>query len=947
MGDGYASYRAELEHYDKENPSSKRHNTVLIKRYPPSGKKRYGEKEFLTEIEILSSGVKHYNIVNLLGFCFEESEMILVIDNFSNGFLGEYLGNRKDKRVLTWENRLKICIDVAHALRYIHYEMEDQTRIIHRDICSYNIGLDENLEAKIVNFWRSVFLPPNQEDEALYLEYIGKRTYADPEYKKTGKLKRESDVYGFGVVLFEILCGRLANDPIYLKESDKGLAHVARRSLSTGSLQELIDPVIKEEVGENGFVLNRGPNKDSLHTFISIAHQCVAETQVQRPTMKIVVKELEKALFFQNNNKDNPKMSLEDIKRATQNFHDDNFIGGGGFGKVYKGNLQDGDGIKTIVAKRLDTRFGQGEQQFFSELQILLEYNHENVIRLVGYCDETDEKVLIYEYLSKGSLDRYLNDTSLTWVKRLNICIDVARALDFLHGGVGKQVKVIHRDIKTENILLKNDWKAKLADFGLSLICSINQETDYIIDHACGTRGYVDPLYRQSGFLTIESDIYSFGVVLFEILCGRSTFAIHKHEGHYLPDFIKNKFEEGKHAEVVFEQIKEQIVPQSLATFQEIAYQCLHLDREKRPTTKKVLMQLKKALVFQNMASTMNQFAHLQIPLEDVAKATNNFHHDNIIEHGGVGIAYKGRLLWSGRLMEITARRFDCKHGDGDLEFLAEISALSVLKHKNLVSIIGFCDEIDEKIIVTTYEANGSLGQYLNSLNLTWKQRLRICLGVARALSYLHYDKGRDYAILHCNINSNTILLDDNWETKLSGFEFSIKQSVNDKDQVCPCEHTGTLGCVDPAIEKTGGVTHKSDIYSFGVVLFEILCERKALIHNEVDKSLALLAKHYYEKGTLHDIIHPPLLNQILSPQSLLIYSKVAYSCLNDDRAHRPDMHHIMAKLEKALELQLRGENIVRLFFLFYYPFFWCTSFMHTNFPFESVFLYLILLKST
>ncbi|XP_035836285.1 wall-associated receptor kinase-like 10 [Helianthus annuus] len=408
----------------------------------------------------------------------------------------------------------------------------------------------------------------------------------------------------------------------------------------------------------------------------------------------------------------------------------------------------------------------------------------------------------------------------------------------------------------------------------------------------------------------MESDIYSFGVVLFEILCGRSTFEIQKHEGHYLPDFIEKSFKEGTHGEVVFKQMREQIVPKSLITFQEIAYQCLHLDREKRPTTKKVLMQLKKALVFQNMASTMNQFAHLQIPLEDVAKATNNFHHDNIIEHGGGGIAYKGRLLWSGRLMEIAARRFDRKHGDGDLEFLAEISALSDLKHKNLVSIIGFCDKIDEKIIVTSYEANGSLGQYLNSLNLTWKQRLKICLGVARALSYLHYDKGRDYAILHCNINSNTILLDDNWETKLSGFEFSFKQSVNDKDQVCPCEHTDTLGCVDPAIEKTGGVTPKSDIYSFGVVLFEILCQRKALIHNEVDRSLAQLAKHHYEKGTLHDTIHPPLLNQILSPQSLLIYSKVAYSCLNDDRARRPDMHHIVAKLEKAFELQLRHENI-------------------------------------
>ncbi|KAF5783301.1 putative protein kinase RLK-Pelle-LRR-I-1 family [Helianthus annuus] len=560
----------------------------------------FGEKEFLTEIEILSGGVKHPNIVTLLGFCIEASEMILIIDDFSNEFLDDYLGNLKDKRVLTWEKRLKICIDVAHALKYIHYEMEDQKTIINRDINCASIGLDENFGAKIIDFWWSIFLPPNQEDDTLYVDWIGRKFNIDPEYKKTGKLKRESDVYGFGVFLFEILCGRLASHLIYLKEGDIGLAHVARRSFSTGSLEEMIDPIIKEEIGENKFVLNRGPNKDSLHTFITIAHQCVAETQDQRPTMKVVVNKLEKALFFQNNNKDNPKMSLEDIKRVTQNFHGDNFIGGGGFGKVFKGNLQDGEGIKTIVAKRLDTRFGQGEQQFFSELQILLDYKHENVIGLVGYCDENDEKVLIYEYLSRGSLDRYLNDTSLTWVKRLNICIDVARALDFLHGGVGKQAKVIHRDIKTENILLNNDWKAKLADFGLSLICSINQETDYIIDHACGTRGYVDPLYRQSGFLTIESDIYSFGVVLFEILCGRSTFAIHKHEGHYLPDFIKNNFEEGTYAEVVFKQIREQIVPKSLTTFQEIAYQCLHLEREKRPTTKEVLVELKKALEFQS-----------------------------------------------------------------------------------------------------------------------------------------------------------------------------------------------------------------------------------------------------------------------------------------------------------------------------------------------------------
>ncbi|XP_076940038.1 putative cysteine-rich receptor-like protein kinase 33 [Bidens hawaiensis] len=147
--------------------------------------------------------------------------------------------------------------------------------------------------------------------------------------------------------------------------------------------------------------------------------------------MKDVVKELEKALFFQKNKINNPRISLEDIKVATQNFNNDNCIGGGGFGEVFKGKLQDGDGIKTIVAKRLDTRLGQGEQQFWNEVQILLEYKHENIIGLIGYCDEKDENVIVYEYAPKGSLDRYLKDVSLTWVKRLTICIDVATALYF------------------------------------------------------------------------------------------------------------------------------------------------------------------------------------------------------------------------------------------------------------------------------------------------------------------------------------------------------------------------------------------------------------------------------------------------------------------------------------------------------------------------------------
>ncbi|MFS7990569.1 putative protein kinase RLK-Pelle-CR4L family [Helianthus anomalus] len=307
--DGCTLYRAELDYFDEENPSAeqgkdkgehpKGHNTVVIRRYPP-GHDLYGEEEFFTEIEMLMS-VKHPNIVTLLGFCVEDSEMILVTENVSNGYLHDYFENANDMRILTWEKRLKICVDVAHALKYLHHEMEDQKVIIHRDIWINNIVVDENWGAKIGGFKDTVFLPPNQEDEALYICWHGRPSYIDPEYEKNDKLKRESDVYSFGVVLFEILCGRRALDPIYTEENGRGLGPLAKQSFWMGTLEDMIDPILKEETCENNFVLKRGPNKESLHTFMNIAYQCVAETQDQRPTMKVVVKELEKALSFQLN----------------------------------------------------------------------------------------------------------------------------------------------------------------------------------------------------------------------------------------------------------------------------------------------------------------------------------------------------------------------------------------------------------------------------------------------------------------------------------------------------------------------------------------------------------------------------------------------------------------------------------------------------------------------
>ncbi|KAJ0877444.1 putative protein kinase RLK-Pelle-CrRLK1L-1 family [Helianthus annuus] len=305
---GYCTwYKVDLDHFDKEKLSSvegessselpKRHNKVNIKRFFPKDDE-HEEELFFTELEVLTS-VKHDNIGTLIGFCVEGFELILVTEKFSNG-LKNYLGNVRTMHTLTWEQRLKICIDLAHALSYLHSEMEERNMIIHSNINHAKFGWDENLVAKIEDFEFAVFLPPNQNDEVLCKRTnFESKYYVDPEYEKTGKLKRESNVYSFGVVLFEILCGRHAFNQSYLNESEKGLVHVARQNFCNGTIEEMIDPILKEKTSIKSYNPNRGANKDSLHTFMKVANQCVAETQDHRPTMKVVLNELKKALIFQ------------------------------------------------------------------------------------------------------------------------------------------------------------------------------------------------------------------------------------------------------------------------------------------------------------------------------------------------------------------------------------------------------------------------------------------------------------------------------------------------------------------------------------------------------------------------------------------------------------------------------------------------------------------------
>ncbi|KAK1427647.1 hypothetical protein QVD17_16338 [Tagetes erecta] len=292
-------------------------------------------------------------------------------------------------------------------------------------------------------------------------------------------------------------------------------------------------------------------------------------------------------------------IQLEAIKLATNNFSDESCIGRGGFGKVYKGKINGFDGHAMVALKRLDRAFGQGDPEFWKEIMMLSLYKHENIISLLGFCDDCGEKILVYEYIPNRSLDLYLNSDKLTWILRLKICIGAACGLAYLHSGEGSQQRVLHHDIKSSNILLDENWNAKISDFGLSKFGPANQKYTFIFSNAVGKFGYCDPLYQETGLLTKESDVYSFGVVLFEVLCGRMCIENKSVRHQPLIGLVRQSYEQNTISEIVYDKIKDEINPDSLQVFATIAYQCLKRDREERPLMSDIVTALTTPFQYQ------------------------------------------------------------------------------------------------------------------------------------------------------------------------------------------------------------------------------------------------------------------------------------------------------------------------------------------------------------
>ncbi|VAH69446.1 unnamed protein product [Triticum turgidum subsp. durum] len=317
---------------------------------------------------------------------------------------------------------------------------------------------------------------------------------------------------------------------------------------------------------------------------------------------------------------------FSEILRATHNFSKENLLGQGGFGPVYKGQLP--DGIE-IAVKRLASHSRQGFTEFKNEVELIAKLQHSNLVKLMGCCIQGEEKLLVYEYLPNKSLDFFIFDVSRTtlvdWNKRCVIIEGIAQGLLYLHKH--SRLRIIHRDLKASNILLDQDMNPKISDFGLAKIFSSN-DTQGSTKRVVGTYGYMAPEYASEGIYSIKSDVFSFGVLLLEILSGQRNSGFHQHEDFLnLLGYSWQLWEGGRFLELLEASIANEIHAAEARRYINIALMCVQEHADDRPTMSNVVAMLNSEAVILPEPKHPAYF-NLRVSKEDESGSVLYSHND-------------------------------------------------------------------------------------------------------------------------------------------------------------------------------------------------------------------------------------------------------------------------------------------------------------------------------
>ncbi|KAL1547057.1 Somatic embryogenesis receptor kinase 1, variant 2 [Salvia divinorum] len=308
------------------------------------------------------------------------------------------------------------------------------------------------------------------------------------------------------------------------------------------------------------------------------------------------------------------KFSLRELQVATDNFSGENFLGKGGFAKVYKGRLADGS---LVAVKRLkDGRTPNGELQFQSEVEMISMAVHRNLLKLCGFCMSPTERLLVYPYMDNGSVasclrERPPNVSPLSWPTRKHIALGSARGLSYLHENCDP--KIIHRDVKAENILLDKEFEAVIGDFGMAKL--MNYKDTHVTTSVCGTMGHIAPEYISTGKSSEKTDVYGYGITLLELITGQKAFDLArfaKDDDILLLDWVKGLLKGKKFAKLVDPNMKSNYIESEVEQLIQVSVLCTQISSMDRPKMSEVVRMLEGEGLAEKWVEWLKAEAHRQ-----------------------------------------------------------------------------------------------------------------------------------------------------------------------------------------------------------------------------------------------------------------------------------------------------------------------------------------------
>eukprot|EP00736_Rhodelphis_marinus_P013915 Rmarinus@m.7316 len=549
-------------------------------------------------------------------------------------------------------------------------------------------------------------------------------------------------------------------------------------------------------------------------------------------------------------------------------------LGSGAFGDVYSGMWRGGPVAIKRVTSTSEKLSAAEKENFMKELEVLSELRHPNVVLFMGACLEKQNTCLVTEYMTKGSLYEVLHSkTQLTWERRLQIALDAAKGMCFLHNS---NPSILHRDLKSPNLLVDSDFRTKVSDFGLVTFqnrvkSSIN--TDTVLNGAMSVLWMAPEVLRAEPF-TKKSDVYSFGIIFNEILTRQHPF------GDLNLDQVR--------AGVLMRQLRPEKRKNLPAMTDELLDRLWAQEAGDRPTFDDVVVDLQDIIGFRPRTikgeSSRNTLNGQPIPPE--MSLTWEIEPQEVtlqdkLGHGAFGVVYRG--LWKGSSVAVK-RLLESKVRDDMLRsFREEVALMASFRHPNIVLFMGACSTPPDLMLITELMPNGSVDSYLYDTrkSLSFSLVLRWATDAARGLTYLH---SHSPPVMHRDMKSANMLLSADLTVKLSDFGLSrTKTSAQTMTSML-----GTPVWMPPEVIMAQDYDEKCDVYSFGIVLWEMLARKIPF---------SSLRRHEILVGVASEGLRPPL-NELIVPNTPQWFINLMQLCWLAEPPQRPSSQDVLRALE-------------------------------------------------